>query len=150
MLSKVGEHDGVSHFSWRPERAPVPAISPEAPASRQEIVDVPGDANRDAAHPARERACAFRLDDEMDVVALHGVVNYAKSVGIPARRACDRATYLGEDELAAERRDVRGKRHVDGLRGSMNRTRAMRRTRPRPRLATGSATRAAPRGWKGQ
>jgi len=119
VLSKVGEHDGVSHFSWRPERAPVPAISPEAPASRQEIVHVPRDAHGDAAHTTRKCSFVRRFDDQMKMIALHREMHHAEALRIATSGAEQRKAYRREHGLTAERRQTGTERDVHRLASSM-------------------------------
>ena len=91
MLSEITEHidEGVPHLPRGLQGATVPAIRKERPATIQELVHVPSDADGDAAYPRRERSLVRRFHEQMHVIRLHGEVNDTKPTGGAARRATD-------------------------------------------------------------
>lgn len=84
MLAKVRENvdERVPHSAWGSESTAVEAVGPKRAASTKQIVHVARDADRDAPDAARERALVCGLDYEMNMIALHGVMDDAKVLGI--------------------------------------------------------------------
>ena len=76
--------DGVRHLSRRAQGARVVAVSENRPAATGEAVEQPGEAGREALHRLREAGSAFRLDDEVQVIALNRVMHEAKAEPIAA------------------------------------------------------------------
>lgn len=82
MLSKVHEHidERIAHLARAREVATVITIAPEVPASSRFAVDGSCDAGGEPLHTSRELTPIARLDDEMNVIALHAEVNDAHAV----------------------------------------------------------------------
>ena len=80
VLSEVGEHVAKSrpHGSRRRQGARMVAIGPEPAALAEQLVHSPRDADHEPAHARRERPLVPRLDDQMEMVVLHGKVHDSK------------------------------------------------------------------------
>src|SRR5579859_2225689 len=117
--------DRVSHFPRRSNVARVVPISPESPPSADQPVDTPGHAHRKSTDAACNGNLVVRLDEQVNVVVLHGEVNHAKPC---PRRAPDRSPNFEEHDLLpqARRPPARAKRHVCRMPPLVIRPRPMR------------------------
>src|SRR5689334_18792403 len=83
MLHAVGKHvhERISYLGRASEIAPMVSVTPEAAAPMKDFaVHTPRDTNREAPHPALQSAVARRLDDEMQMIGLHGVMDDPKTI----------------------------------------------------------------------
>ena len=71
-------HDRVSHFARRRERASMKSIVPDRAPSPEHAIDGMGKPACQPHEPARKRALVVRLDEQVEVVGLHGEVHHAK------------------------------------------------------------------------
>ena len=80
MVRVVSEHvlQHVSHLSRRGEHSLVVAILEARTACAHEAIQSAGDGNEERTHSVGERATALAFDNEMEMIALHGVVHDAK------------------------------------------------------------------------
>jgi hypothetical protein len=117
MFSEVREHveQGISHFSRRGQRSPVPAIRPKSSVSAQQIVHVAGNTHGNTPNPTRERPLVRSLYDEMQVITLDRKVNEAKTVRVAARCTQQREAHRRENELGSERSNAGAQRDVHRL-----------------------------------
>jgi hypothetical protein len=146
MLARVVEDvdERVTHFTRRPQQARVVAIAPDASAPTEDAVDRLRQSNREALDAAREPCDGIRLDDEMQVVALHAVVQDAEA-WCPERS--ERMTDRRYRVVVAERGEVRRRAKGDVRRA----TTVVRLTPPmrygatsRQRRTSGAAATATP------
>jgi hypothetical protein len=91
VLPKIRQdvNEGVPHLARRLERASVPAIAPDRAAALEPSIHALGDADRETACAARERAPVVRFGDEVQVVALNRKMDDTERVArsIPYRIA---------------------------------------------------------------
>lgn len=73
VLLAVLEHidERVAHLPRGGERAAVPAIRPEAAATKKQPIHALGKANHEAAHACRKGRFAVSFDDQVQMVLLH-------------------------------------------------------------------------------
>jgi hypothetical protein len=92
----------------------VEATIPNLPRAPKHAIDGARKANRNAHDSSRERALVVGLDEQVQMVLLHGVVNDAKP---RPRRSPKRPTDLVEHELFAKARQASGRaqRYVDRM-----------------------------------
>src|SRR6185369_17475232 len=109
-----------------PEGSPVPAIRPERPATRQELVHVACDPNSDALHAARQIALVPRLNDEVQVIPLDGEVEESETPGLAPGGAGKSESHRRKHMLSAQTGEPRAQRHVDGLSRAVARADPMR------------------------
>src|SRR5207249_1840745 len=97
----------------------------EGAGAGHEDVEGAGDADSEALQAAGERACIFRLDEQVDVIAHHGVVDEAEAELVAA--APERALDDLEAATGAQIPDVlvHAQRDVHGEAPGQDRTRAM-------------------------
>ena len=105
----------VGGFPRRPERVRVVAVGEHRTAPLQDPVDRLRDADRQCLHPPRERHRVARLDDDVEMVGLHGEVHDPESVALEHRpdARCDDTKALPAPEPRCVVTDAR--RHVDGV-----------------------------------
>ncbi len=157
VLARVGKNvnQRIAHHARGRESARVIAIAPHGAASAEQAIDRTRDANGEASHAAREGACARCLDDQVNVIGLHGVVHHAE---VRTSGLSDRLRDLVVQGPAAQRFHLaaRAQSDEDGMPLVMPRTPAMRDARPPAgrSLPTGTGPVATPaRSWleaKGQ
>ena len=128
----------------------MPAIRPECPAAREELVDVARDTRFEAMNARSEGTTLCRFADEMDMVGLHGVVDDAEAVRRLASGAGDGDADRREEDLGAERTEGRSERDVNRVAEVVLGATAMRGLRMRTRFATGAFASATPASglWK--
>jgi hypothetical protein len=80
MLPEVEEHvdEPMARLGWVAERARMVAARPDVPAPAERSVDGLRAADGEPLNSADQRIRLVALDDEMDVIRLHGEVNDAK------------------------------------------------------------------------
>ncbi|HEX5631786.1 MAG TPA: hypothetical protein VFX50_01115 [Gemmatimonadales bacterium] len=84
----IQEHvsERVAHLARRLEGAGVEAGGEEAAAAAEVPVEVPREAHTETGDAAREALRVVGLDEEVQVVRLHGVVDEAKAIALRASR----------------------------------------------------------------
>src|SRR5262245_13752843 len=87
VLARVQEDVGerVAHLARRLEATGVIAIGEDLPGAAPELVQGAGDARGEPVHGAREGALARRLDDQVQMVRLHAVLDHAEGLALRAR-----------------------------------------------------------------
>src|SRR6266478_3002604 len=98
----VREHvvASVPRLPWGAQQVRVVAIGEDLSAPAHDAVQGPGHANLQALHGARERELVGCLDDEVDVVPLHGEVNEAEAE--PGAAAFESAPQLAKAAMRAK------------------------------------------------
>jgi hypothetical protein len=149
VVTVVAEHvaDRACRLSGRGENVRVISVGEYRPTSAGARVEPLGEPDCQALHPARKRGLSFGLDDEVQVIALDGVVDDAHAVQL-AGNAKDFFDDLG----AAPGPQVSDsgnhpERHVDGVPDAERRPREVRNTRPhqpRPGMLSRAARAFAP------
>jgi hypothetical protein len=114
VLAKIQQHvdETAAHFLWRAEGAGVVATAPHAPAPLQNLVHRTRRADREAAQASGEGRLAFRLDQQVHMIRLHGEMQDAKP---RSPRTRERPTHDKEHRLPAQARQAsrRAQGHVD-------------------------------------
>jgi hypothetical protein len=131
----------VTHFAWCSQQARVVAIAPNVSVPTDDAVDRLCQSDRETLDSAREPRAGIRLDEEMQVIALHAVVQDAEA-WCPERG--ERATDCGHRWVVAQggeprrrtKGDVRGAATVVSLASSVRYGTASRRHRPTSTAAT--------------
>ena len=95
--------DRMAHFSWRPKRASVVSLGPEAPSPIEQCVYPARNANGNAGHAPRKGVLVVRLDEQVDVIALHGKVDEPEPL---SGRASERFTNFRENDLLPQARQT--------------------------------------------
>ena len=82
MLSCVEQHvtDRVSRLSRRAQRADVVAAKEYGSTAPKDALYAARNAGRDGLHRSAERVLVARLEDQMEMIALHGEVDDARAV----------------------------------------------------------------------
>jgi hypothetical protein len=93
------------------------AVGEDATAAPHDAIDGTSETRADRHHAASERLAVLRLDDEMGVIALQGVVHEAES---PARAAFGEGALDGADDTDRAKRG----QTLDHTYRHMRRTRA--------------------------
>ena len=85
MVSRVVQHvtQRAPHLERRPEGASVIAIGEHGPASTEVAIDSSRNSNGQALKTSPESPAVRRFGDEVDVVALNGVLAQAKAEALP-------------------------------------------------------------------
>jgi hypothetical protein len=116
VLAEVEQHihEGEAHLARCSKGAGVIAPAPDRPASAAGAVDGAGAADGQALQTADQRRGRVCLDDEVQVISLHGELNHAKR--LPAR-FCERAGEPAVHRYGPERRyaESGAERDVDGV-----------------------------------
>src|SRR5262245_40179744 len=106
VLARVQEDVGerVAHLARRLEPSRVVAVGEDLSRVAPELVQGAGEARGEPVHGARERVLARRLDDQVQVVRLHAVLDHAEGFVLRARleRACEDLVRL----VAAQARQI--------------------------------------------
>jgi hypothetical protein len=95
MLLEIHENvdERVPCFAGRAERVSVIAIAPNSPVAPGHTIHRARQTDRQAGHSAGKRDFVMRLDDEVQVIGLHGEVNHPepRARGVPecASKACE-------------------------------------------------------------
>ena len=79
----------------------VVALVPHGTPAAASTIDGPSAANRQALHPTDKGLRAIRLDDEMNMVGLHGEVTHTKGA---ATRSRECAAQIRKDHVRPQRR----------------------------------------------
>lgn len=87
VFASVEQHvaQGIVDGTRSAQRARVVALCKDAALASELVVNGARDADAEALQPASERTSIFRLGDQVEVVALDGVVNEAKAEALSAR-----------------------------------------------------------------
>jgi hypothetical protein len=117
----------------------VPAISPQAPASEEQAIDPPREPHGEATHARRQRLGAICFYDEVEVIALDGVVNDSKAFAVGGAQ---RAEHGRGDELTAQTAQTSTQRDVHWMRGTVRWSRSMRRVAKSERKTLSTCSRA--------
>ena len=138
VLLRVLQHveEGVLHLRRRPEIVTVVAVIPDLSLpSPEQLVEAPGEADRETAHPRGERGLARRLSDQVDVIVLDGVM---RDLEIGAWRFLQQLQEHLPHALAAQRRKpaTRPQREVHGIAPCVRRPLPMGDTSALPRRTT--------------
>src|SRR5262245_12230809 len=101
MLFEVREHvnQRIANRARTLQRATVPPIRKEPASPREQPIHAPCDADAQAAHPFDQRLVISRLDDEVEMIALHREVDDAKPYRSATIRGANRAMDSRIDEL---------------------------------------------------
>ena len=127
----------------------VPAIGPERAAATEEIVDVAGNSDGNAAHAGGQGSLVARFDDQVDVIPLHGEVEDPKACRVALSRATQGEAERRKNVLTTQRAECRTERHVHGVLGKMRRPGAVRHpSAPGHELSPRTDPFAAPRAPK--
>jgi len=120
----------------------MPAIRPEATATKQQAIQAARHAHGDTAQPAGEARATLGFDDQVHMIGLHGVVRDSKRLPIAVTQ---RAKHRAHDWLAAETTQTSAECDVHGMSTSVVTARTMRCVPQmrRQRFSTRTATRAA-------
>ncbi len=112
VLRRVGKHvdQRVAHHARCPERDRVPALGPRGTATAERAVHGKGAADRRPAHAARQRLLVVRLDDQVEVIALHRVLPDAE---VLARSACESASHCAMGDRRAKPDDFTARTQRD-------------------------------------
>jgi hypothetical protein len=89
VVPVVSKHvqQGATHLERSFQRACVVSIAKYAPAASAYFVHGERQTNREPLQTARERDAVVRLGDQVDVIALHGVLNDPESKSLsPCRQ----------------------------------------------------------------
>jgi len=142
MLAGVAQHvgDGVPRLARGAEHVAVIAVCEHAPGSPERAMNGPREPRADRLHPACEVSGGLRLDDQVDVIVLHGVVRDAKAPAVAG--LTQRPLEASHESSAAKRRNpaANAQRHVDRVRPREGFVASMRVAR----VATALASRARP------
>jgi len=84
VLEDVAER--VLHLGRRLENPHVIAVGENPPFASEDAVDRAGDANRECMERPRQRVAVRRLDDEVEVVALHAEMTETAAEGLAGPR----------------------------------------------------------------
>jgi hypothetical protein len=120
------------------------AVAPHGPPAPEQVVHGLGHAHREPLAAARQPMSALGLDQEMDVIPLHGEVDDPEA---GRRGGYEGAANGGEHRAVPQRRQSRGRAQRDMYRNVriMEGTATMRHAAaPGHRGATGSGAAAAP------
>lgn len=118
------------------------AVGPDRAAALERAVDGARGADGESLHAARQRVVVGGLDDQVEVIRLHRVMNEGEA-GV--RRAGDRVAQGVVERGATTRGDLaaQAKRHVHRVMPAMDRSRVVRDAFGAAALSTGAATAAA-------
>jgi len=136
VLEDIAER--VLDLGGRLQNAQVIAVGENPPFASEDAVDRAGDANGEGVQGARERFAVGRLDDEVEVVALHAEVTEAAAEGLAAlvEGAPNRTERGGATRAREAPHPAIG--HVDGeARGKLGRRLCETRRPPGPGLRPG-------------
>src|SRR6267142_2738524 len=80
VLASVHQHvdEAIAYFSRRTKRPRVKSFGPHPAASMHHAVERASETNDEPRHPARQRDLVVGLDQEVDMVVLHGKMENAK------------------------------------------------------------------------
>lgn len=113
MVSMIVQHvdECAAHLERRPQRTRVITIGEYAPAARKATVHTVRKARRKPLHRPRKRPRSVHLDDEMDVIRLHGEVHEPDAE--PVFRRGKNGDHEPRQGLAPETRQAITKLHGD-------------------------------------
>lgn len=118
MLPEVHQNidERVAYCPRCGECARVIAGFPDTPSAAEDSVHGPCEPDGETADASRESLRVSGFRDQVDVVALHGVLDHTE---LRARALRERAADGGEDMASAERTDgvLCPERHMHGVRG---------------------------------
>lgn len=136
--------DRIPYLARRPQDAKVIATVQDRPGDREGAVDRMREARADRLHPAAESLLAGRLDEEMHVVDLDGVVDNPKVAALAA--LSEARPKLLNEATSAERRESGAHSHGDvgGRPAGYRRTPEVLDSRPRTRWAARATSRTSP------
>jgi hypothetical protein len=139
VFPEIAEHisERVTRCPRRRQSPSVPTIGPEPARPRDEPIHAPGNAHHQASHPHRKRPLVAGLDEQMEVIRLHGEVDDPKNAMMTSIRGRDGTFQRWKDELRAERSKCGTQRHVHWLSRRMLGSSAVRRRRTWPRFSPG-------------
>jgi hypothetical protein len=101
VLSEIAQHvpERVPHFARSFQIAPVVPSGEDGATAPKDAIDRPRDANGEPLNAAREHHAVRGFDDEVQMIALHGVVKEPeRAVG----RAGERVAHFNVQSLLAE------------------------------------------------
>ncbi len=106
MSGEIAEHvaEGAANLGRRPEHVLVVVVREHRAVAPHEPIEAARDAHAQALHAARKRDRVARLDDEMDVVALHREADDAQIA--PFVRSAQRRADDAEASAAPQVPDV--------------------------------------------
>jgi len=140
VLEYVGKR--AAHFGRRSKHPRVVAVSEHRATTAEDTVRRPRNTSTDRTHTVRQGASVRGLDDQVQVVRLHGVVEHAKTAAV-ARRA-EAPLHLANEAPTAERGYAcpDSQRHVAGMPRRESRpafvSDTTHRPRPSPRTRPGT------------
>jgi hypothetical protein len=116
--------EAIAHFARRCEGAGMITTRPYRASSSQHPIDRTSHPNGHTRHASAERPSVVGLDDEVDMVVLHGEVHEAKP---GARRLRESAPNRAKNRLSAQtwQRSYGAQSHVNRLPSTVRRAPAM-------------------------
>jgi len=142
VLKDVGER--AAHLGGRSKDPRVVAVGEHRAPTAEDPIHCPRDARTDRTHAVRQGRSVRGLDEQVQMVLLHGVVEQAKPTAVA--RVAEAPLDLANEAAAAERRYVGSdsQRHVTRVPGRENRPLSVGHATLRPGLASGTIAATAP------